>query len=379
MSPAPRSSDRLRSLDVFRGATIALMILVNNAGDWGKTFAPLLHAEWNGWTPTDLVFPFFLFIVGVAVPFAFARALDGGPEARTALRRKILKRSALLFGLGLFLIWYPFYTVHWERFRIPGVLQRIAIVYLVAALAYLRLGPRGRLVLSTLLLGGYWAAMRLVPVPGYGAGDLSPEGNLAFHVDHLVLGAHHWLYSPGPGDPEGILSTLPAIVSALAGIFAGEWLRARKSDGERLLGLAAAGVATGAAGLLLAPLFPINKNLWSPTYVLFTTGFALLVLAFCHWTIDLRGWERWAEPFRIFGSNAILAYVGSGLMARTLGVIKVHDAAGETISLQKWLYTTLYQAHLPEYWASFAWALSYVLIWLGVLIVLDRKRIYLKI
>lgn len=196
MSPAPRSSDRLRSLDVFRGATIALMILVNNAGDWGKTFAPLLHAEWNGWTPTDLVFPFFLFIVGVAVPFAFARALDGGPEARTALRRKILKRSALLFGLGLFLIWYPFYTVHWERFRIPGVLQRIAIVYLVAALAYLRLGPRGRLVLSTLLLGGYWAAMRLVPVPGYGAGDLSPEGNLAFHVDHLVLGAHHWLYSP---------------------------------------------------------------------------------------------------------------------------------------------------------------------------------------
>lgn len=379
MSPSPQAPGRLRSLDVFRGATIALMILVNNAGDWGKTFAPLLHAEWHGWTPTDLVFPFFLFIVGVAIPFALGRHLERLGGDLRALHRKIFRRSAILFGLGIFLIWYPFYTVHWERARIPGVLQRIAIVYLVAALAYLHLRPRSRFVLSLALLAGYWAVMKLVPVPGFGAGDLSPQGNVAFWFDHLVLGAHHWLYSPGPGDPEGILSTLPAVVSALAGIFAGEWLRSKRSDRDRLVGLFVAGVATGAAGLLLAPAFPINKNLWSPTYVLFTTGAALLVLALCHWVIDLRRWEAWAAPFRIFGTNAILAYVGSGVMARTLGVIKVHDAAGESISLQKWLYTTLYPPHLPEYWASFAWALTYVTIWLAVLALLDRKKIYLKV
>lgn len=380
MSPAPRAPGRLLSLDVFRGATIAGMILVNNAGDWGKTFAPLLHAEWHGWTPTDLVFPFFLFIVGVAIPLALGRFQRTGGAERRAVHGKILRRSALLFALGLLLIWYPFYTVSWERARIPGVLQRIALVYLAAALAYLHLRPRGRALLSFALLGGYWAAMKLVPVPGFGAGDLSPQGNLAFWIDHRVLGDHHWLYSPGPGDPEGILSTLPAIVSALAGIFAGEWLLAERRTGVRLAGLALAGLLAGAGGLALASLFPINKNLWSPTYVLFTSGFALLLLALCYWAIDLRGWQRWAEPFRIFGSNAILVYVGSGLLARTLWAIRWSGGAGEEpVRLQQWLYATLYEPALPDYWASLAWASTHVALWLAVAAWLDRKRIYLKI
>ena len=355
------------------------MILVNNAGDWGKTFAPLLHAEWNGWTPTDLVFPFFLFIVGVAVPFALGRRLDSGEADRPALRRKILRRSAILFGLGLLLNWFPFYTVAWERARIPGVLQRIAIVYLVAAFAYLHLRPRGRALLGAALLGGYWVVMKWVPVPGFGAGDLSAAGNLAFWLDHQILGGHTWRYAPGPGDPEGLFSTLPAIVSALAGIFTGDWMRREATHRARLLGLAFAGLATGTAGLLLSPLFPINKNLWSPTYVLFTTGAALLVLALCHYVIDLRGWEAWAAPFRIFGSNSILAFVGSGLMARLFSLIRWSGADGETGTLQKWLYTTLYQSNLPDYRASLAWALTYVAFWLAVLIVLDRRRIYLKV
>ena len=370
---------RLRSLDVFRGATIALMILVNNAGDWGKSYAPLLHAKWHGWTPTDLVFPFFLFIVGAAIPFALGGRLESSGADLAALHRKIVKRAALLFLLGLALIWFPYYTVAWERFRIPGVLQRIAVVYLVTALAYLHLRARGRAVLAVALLAGYWAAMKLVPVPGFGAGDLSPEGNLAFWLDHQILGPHVWRYSPGPGDPEGILSTLPAIASSLAGLFVGDLMRSAAEARAKLVRLLAWGPALTAAGLALDPLFPINKNLWTPTYVIFTTGAALLCLAATYWILDLRGITAWSRPFAIFGTNAIAAYVGSGVLAKILLTIKWSDGAGGTTSLQKWLYANLYAAHLPDYVASLAWALTHVAIWLLVLIWMDRRRIYLKV
>lgn len=379
--PARLARPRLRSLDVFRGATIALMILVNNAGDWGKTYAPLLHAEWHGWTPTDLVFPFFLFILGVAIPLALGPRRDAGREGTGALHRKILRRAALLFALGLLLNWFPFDAVIWQRPRIPGVLQRIAIVYLVAALAFLHFGRRGRLLLCVALLGGYWALMLLVPVPGFGAGNLSPEGNLAAWLDHRVLGQHTWRYAPGPGDPEGILSTLPAIVSALLGIFAGE--RLRRSEGlGAVRPLAAWGALLGAAGLLLAPLFPINKNLWSPTYVLFTGGAALAALALLHAFVDRPGSPRgagWARPFAIFGSNAIAVYVGSGLLARVLSRIRWPDGAGGVVALQKWLYEHLCAAVFPDYIASLVWALGTVALWFAVAIALDRRRIYLRV
>lgn len=378
-SISPTRSPRLRSLDVFRGATIALMILVNNAGDWGKTWAPLLHAKWHGWTPTDLVFPFFLFIVGAAIPFALGGRLATAGTDSGALHRKILRRAALLFLLGLALIWFPYVTVAWERARIPGVLQRIAVVYLAAALAYLHLRPRGRAVLGGTLLAGYWAAMTLVPVPGFGAGDLSPQGNLAFWVDHQVLGSHVWRYSPGPGDPEGILSTLPAIVSALAGLFVGDLMRTAAPSRAKLVRLLGWGAALTAAGLALDSAFPINKNLWSPTYVLFTTGAALLCLAATFWLLDVKGITAWSRPFAIFGTNAIAAYVGSGVLAKLLLAVKWSDGAGGTVSLQKWLYVNLYDAPLPDYVASFAWALTHVLIWLAVLTWMDRKKIYLKV
>ena len=355
------------------------MILVNNPGDWAHVFWPLLHAEWNGWTPTDLVFPFFLFIVGVAIPFALGRRLEAAAGDLGPVHRKILGRAAILFGLGLALNWFPYFGRDWSHARIPGVLQRIAVVYLVAALAYLHLRVRGRIVLTVALLGGYWGVMKLVPAPGFSAGDLSVQGNLAAWLDHLVLGTHTWSGAPGPGDPEGLLSTLPAIASALAGIFTGEWMRRQQPAGRRLAGLLAVGVAATAAGLALAPLFPINKNLWTPTYVIFTSGAALLVLAACHWAIDLRGRSGWAWPFLVYGTNAILVFVGTGLQGRLFALIKLDDASGATVSLQHWLYHRFYTPWLPDVWASLAWAVSYVLLWLVILAVLDRKGIHLKV
>ncbi len=382
MTPAPTAAARLRSLDVFRGATIALMILVNNPGDWSKTYAPLLHAEWHGCTPTDLVFPFFLFIVGVAIPVALGPILERRPPGENApppgLGRKIARRAAILFALGLFLNFFPFYTVVLERVRIPGVLQRIAVVYLCAAFAYLYLGPRARAWLSGLLLAGYWAAMKLIPVPGFGAGDLSPAGNLAFHLDHLILGAHTWRYSPGPGDPEGLLSTLPAIVTALFGIFCGELLRRGQASSTPRPLFAWATIAT-LAGLALAPFFPLNKNLWSPTYVLFTAGLALHSLALLHHLIDRRKIAGWARPFEIFGRNAILAFVGSGILAKLLLVVFRWQDGEKTVTLQGWLYRQLYVPVFPDYLASLAWALTHVCFWLALLAALDRRGIHLKV
>jgi predicted acyltransferase len=380
MESAPAPVGRLASLDVFRGATVALMILVNNPGDWKNTYWPLLHAPWHGCTPTDLVFPFFLFIVGVAIPFAFAPRLAASVGAvPPGLRGKIVRRAAILFGLGMLGTLFPFYTVVLERVRIPGVLQRIAIVYLCAAFAYLYLRPKARAVLAAGLLVFYWAAMKLAPVPSFGAGDLSPQGNFAFWLDHIVLGQHTWRGSPGPGDPEGILSTLPAIVTALSGILCGELLRGDSSAREKLQRLFGWGAAATAAGLALAPLFPLNKNLWSPTYVLFTSGLALLCLAATWYLVDLRRIDFWAGPFEIFGKNAILAFVGSGLLAKTLLIVFRWQEGEKTVNLQSWLYQNIHAVALPPYLASLAWALSTVLFWLAFLAVLDRKGIYLKV
>ena len=373
-----RRTDRLGSLDVFRGATVAAMILVNNAGDWSKTYSPLLHAEWHGWTPTDLIFPFFLFVVGVAIPYAFAGRLERSGGDLGPLHRQIVRRAVILFALGLFLSWFPFYTVDWPAARIPGVLQRIAVVYLVAALAWLHLGTRSRALLALILLVGYWLAMAWVPVPGHGAGDLSPDGNLSAWIDHQALGSHTWRKAPGPGDPEGILGTAPAIATALAGLFTGDWLRSRRTRREKLLGLLLGGCAATIAGLALGPWFPINKNLWTSTYVLFTAGMALLLLAAVYYLVDMKDWDGWARPFRIFGTNAIFAYFGSSLMAKA-AIVTRWQAAGETVSLQEWLYRHLFGSWLPDYVASLVWALMFVVIWWGLTALLYRRRIFIKI
>src|SRR5215217_3829098 len=354
------------------------MILVNNAGDWNKTYSPLLHAEWHGWTPTDLIFPFFLFAVGLAIPYAFAGRLERSGGDLGSLHRQIVWRAVILFALGLFLSWFPFYTVDWPAARIPAVLQRIAVVYLVAAFAWLHLGTRSRALLALILLAGYWLAMVWVPVPGHGAGDLSPDGNLSAWIDHRALGSHTWRKAPGPGDPEGILGTVTAIATALAGLFTADWLRSRRTPREKLLGLLLGGCAATIAGLALGPWFPINKNLWTSTYVLFTAGMALLLLAAVYYLVDMRDWDGWARPFSILGTNAIFAYFGSSLMAKAAIVTRWQEG-GETVSLQEWLYRHLFGSWLPDYVASLAWALMFVVIWWGLTALLYRRRIFIKI
>jgi predicted acyltransferase len=378
-APSPAGRERLGSLDVFRGVTIAAMILVNNAGDWNKTYAPLLHAEWHGWTPTDLVFPFFLFAVGIAIPYAFAGRLERSGGDRGSLHRQILGRTAILFALGLFLNWFPFYTVDWPNARIPGVLQRIALVYLIAALAWLHLKPRSRALLALVLLAGYWLAMLLVPVPGYGPGDLSAEGNLAAWVDHELLGTHTWRKAPGPGDPEGILSTLPALATTLLGLFIGDWLRSPRGPREKFSALLLWGGLATYAGLTLGSWFPINKNLWTSTYVVFTGGLAMLLLAAIYYLVDMRKRDAWARPFTAFGTNAILAFVGSTLMAKIAFVIRWKAAGGETVNLQQWLYRQLFSSWLPDYVASLGWAVAVVVLWWGVVAVLYGRRMFIKV
>ena len=313
----PARQGRLISLDVFRGVTIAGMILVNNPGNTAA-YWPLKHARWNGWTPTDLIFPFFLFIVGVSLVFSFESRLRRG--SRRALIVHAVRRSATIFAIGIFLNGLS--DFHLATWRIPGVLQRIAVAYLAAALITLYSRTHARIAWVVVLLAGYWVLMRFVPVPGYGIPThdfalLHPNANLAAYLDRKLMSGHLW---EGTRDPEGVLSTLPAIATALCGVLAGEWLRSDRNPKQKASGMLVAGVAGIVAGEAWGVWFPINKNLWTSSYVLFTAGCGLLCLATCYWAIDVkqhRGW--WTTPFLIFGSNAIVAYVVSEVLGGTFG------------------------------------------------------------
>jgi predicted acyltransferase len=363
---------RLASLDAFRGLTIAGMILVNDPGSWQFVYPPLRHAEWHGWTPTDLVFPFFVFIVGVAISLALSRKKEEG-VGKGDLYLKIFRRSVLIFALGMVLRLIPYFDI--AAFRIPGVLQRIALCYLFAALLYLHSGSKGRLGVALLILAGYWAAMKLVPVPGYGAGVLDYKGNLASYIDLKFLTGH--LYEP-TFDPEGILSTFPAIATAILGTLTGDWLRTSRRPATKTIGLLATGVSLPALGLILHPYFPINKKLWTSTFVIFTAGAALLLLAVLYFLIDVRGWKRWATPFFIFGTNAITAYAGSILMVKLLNLVKV-SSGGETATLPVWVYQHLFVPWAGNLNGSLAYAVCYVLLWLILMTPLYRKKIFIKI
>lgn len=364
---------RLASLDIFRGLTIAAMILVNNPGTWSHLYWPLAHAAWHGWTPTDLVFPFFLFIVGVAMIFSFAARLERG-DTKTALLRHVLARSAIIFAIGLFLNGFPFFDL--ATIRIPGVLQRIALCYLVAALVVLAMENRGRVSALVLLLAGYWALMILVPVPGYGAGRLDPDGNLAAYIDRWLMPGHLWKPT---WDPEGLLSTLPAIATTLVGTLVGEWLRGNRSEQGKAAGLIVAGVIGLAAGKLLGPWFPINKNLWTSSYVIFTGGFAALVLGFCYWLVEVKGYRRWGTPFLVYGMNAIAAYALSSLLAKATVSWKVGLADGRRVFLKTYIFERFYAQLASPINASLLFALSYVVLWLALMWLLYRKQIFIKI
>lgn len=349
---------------------MASMVIVNNPGDWGNVYGPLLHAPWHGWTPTDLIFPFFLFIVGVSITLS----------RKAASWTSILRRAAIIFALGLFLAGYPRFDI--ERWRIPGVLQRIALCYLAAAAIY-RWTAGSRLrqpIVIAATAGGlalvYWAAMLLVPVPGGVAGDLSPEGNLAAWVDRALMDGHLWRPR---WDPEGLLSTIPAISTTLLGILAGLVLQGERPAERKAALLAVGGLAGVAIGYAWDIVFPINKNLWTSSYAVFTAGAAALLLAACYWIIDVKGWKRWTTPLVILGVNAITLFVVSGLLVKTLNLFKVSGPEGREISVSRWAYLTWFVPVADPKNASLLYAVANLVVLFGLLAWMYRRRIILKV
>ncbi len=380
-----KPTERLVSLDAFRGATIAGMLLVNNPGTWSAIYPPLAHAQWHGWTFTDTIFPSFLWIVGVSLTLSTARRVEAGAD-RAQLFRHVLQRAAVIFGLGLLLAAFPFGLLPTHHFaplslRIPGVLQRIAVCYLVASAIFLRTGWRGQLVWAVALLLGYWALLTLVPVPGYGAGMIDqPKGNLAWWIDSHLLAGHTWSGAPAPGfDPEGILSTLPAIATVLCGTLAGYWLRGVRAPARTSLGLVVGGAVLLAIGAGWGSAFPINKNLWTSSYTVFMAGWAALWLGVFQWTIDVRGWRGWALPFTIYGMNALAMFVLAGLIGRLLTLIQWTGAAGARVTLKGAIYDNLFASWLSPLNASLAFAVSFVLVFLAVATAMWRRGWFIKV
>jgi predicted acyltransferase len=372
----PKEQNRLIFLDVFRGMTVAGMVLVNNPGSWAHIYWPLEHAEWNGWTPTDLIFPFFLFIVGVAIPLAFGKRIERG-DSRRALFLKVLYRSAIIFLLGEFLAGFPYF--HLSTIRIPGVLQRIAVCYFFASIIFLKTKPRTQAIIAVALLIIYWRVMKHFPAPGFYAGDWSKEGSLASYIDRRVFGPHIWkqgiVY-----DPEGILSTMGALATTLFGVLTGDYLRDKsRTPIERVAHMSIAGVSCVIVGWIWNAWFPINKALWTSSYVFFTAGLALQFLALCYWLIDIKGYKLWTKPFVIFGVNAITLFVGTGVMAILMGLIKVPRADGTRPSVHGVIYDNVYASWLPPNKASLAFAISFILLWLLLMWLLYRKNIIIKI
>jgi len=401
----PRIASRLVSLDAFRGLTIIGMLIVNNPGDSTAAFAELRHSPWHGWTIADLIFPFFLFVVGITTHLSLdGRRHRGDDDA--AIRRQIRRRGALIFVVGLLLNWFPFYQYgaiagheHATFFdhvvgrvvelRILGVLQRIGIAYIAAALLSRNASNRRIVVTAAALLVGYWMAMTLLPVPGEG-GAIGlrliddPARTLSAWVDRTTLdwsrwgmGNHLWQDSR-VFDPEGLLSTIPSIATTLIGVLAGRWIGASRSLGDRLNGLFAAGALLTMMGLAWGVVFPINKNLWTSSYVLFTAGVACTTLATIAWLVDVRKSRWWTEPFVAFGMNPIAAYVGSELSAVLFDSTIKFSVDGRLQSVHALAYEGL-ASWLPPGIASLGYSLLFVGLWWCILRALQRRQIVLKI
>ncbi|HKP71188.1 MAG TPA: heparan-alpha-glucosaminide N-acetyltransferase domain-containing protein [Pyrinomonadaceae bacterium] len=441
------ANQRLISLDVFRGMTIAGMVLVNNPGTWSAIYDPLEHAPWHGITPTDYIFPYFLFIVGVAIPIAFKKRMEIGVTKDVYL--KILQRAATIFTLGLLISMIPFFQFNdstgipyvlkillvlsfstalflyllekktaaaitaavsvvivlgfyfagaeilWYNFstmRIPGVLQRIAVCYLIVSLIFLHTNWKQQVGISVVLLLGYWLLMTLIPVPGCEIATIDDKAcNLAAWIDRTILTEAHMWRSAKVFDPEGTLSTIPAIVTTLSGVLTGSWItRSTGSDEsairnpqsaiETVAGLFFAGTVLLAIGWSWSLVFPLNKSLWTSSYSVYTSGLALLTLGFCYWLIDIKGYKRWAWPFVVFGANALALFVFSGLMARLLGMIRFAGPdEGKDITLQQWIFSNIFLSWLAPINASLAYAVCFILVWLFLMWLLYRKQIYIKV
>jgi predicted acyltransferase len=397
---AAPTRERLLSLDVFRGLTVAGMLLVNNPGSWASIYEPLEHAPWFGWTPTDLIFPFFLFIVGVTTHLSReARRARG--ESDGAIMRQTARRALTIIGLGLLMTGFPYHQFfvhlpggavfdstttpldiwHW---RFTGVLQRIGICYLFAALLTMRTTVRQQIWIAAVLLLGYWLALTLIPVPGHGMGALvlsDPGASLAAYVDRAIIGPHHmWIGGGGIWDPEGILSTIPATATAVLGVIAGRWIAEPRPLAERLNGLFAVGAIGMMAGLVWGWSFPIGKNLWTSSYVVFTAGMACVAIAACTWLIDVRGWRGWTRPFIPFGINPIVAFVASGFFSRFIYTLVKVPRGGALVSVQSAFHeSVLAPLFADPRDASLLFAVIYVALFYAVLHLMHRRGIIVKV
>jgi predicted acyltransferase len=374
--------DRILSLDIFRGLTIAMMILVNNPGTWDAIYPPLEHAPWHGLTPTDLVFPFFLFIVGVSISLSLTKRKERG-DNQNKLLIQIARRGLFIFLIGFLLPVFPFIDlshgglVDFSGIRIPGVLQRIGVVYMVTSLIFLKFNLRWQVGIGAACLLIYWFLMTVVPVPGIGAANLNPGTNLVAFVDRIFFEGHMWRGTM-TWDPEGLLSTIPAIATALFGVMLGHWLHAKREPATRAAWIFTAGNIALAIGWLWALAFPLNKNLWTSSYAVFTAGLACQFFGVIYWLVDVQGYTWWTKPFIVFGMNAITAYAGSEFLCRILYQVQIHVHGG-SVSIQEWLFRTLFLSVLSPINASLAYAVAYVLFWLGAMWVLYKRQIFLKV
>ncbi|HEX5284198.1 MAG TPA: heparan-alpha-glucosaminide N-acetyltransferase domain-containing protein [Bryocella sp.] len=373
-TPAPR----LQALDALRGLTIALMILVNTSGDSRHTFRLLSHSPWDGCTIADVVFPCFLFMVGISLVLSFSAKIRRG-VARRAMVLQALRRALILFALGIAINGFPLFDL--QTLRIFGVLQRIAICFFLASLIYLWLRPRAIFWLTLAILLGYWILLRWVPVPGYGLPGVSvplldPHGNLPAWVDRHLLPASH-LYRQGFYDPEGLLGSIPSLASTLVGMLTGFLLQRPASGAAKAGRLLLAGAFCLLAGLLWNHWLPLNKRLWTSSFVVFNSGVSLLALSFFLWWLDVRKKvTRLALPMVAFGTNALAAYAFSEFLASLLSTVK---APGSGLSLQRWLFHPL-AALIPEpYIAALTYAILYVAVCFVPVLLLFRKRIFLKV
>ncbi|MBC6996229.1 heparan-alpha-glucosaminide N-acetyltransferase [Neolewinella lacunae] len=360
--------NRISSVDVLRGITIAAMILVNTPGDWGNVYAPLLHAQWHGYTPTDLVFPFFLFIVGCSIAFSYnGRTPSGAVYGKISVRA--LKLIALGLFLGAFTLSFPFFK-EFSTIRFPGVLQRIGLVFFFAAIIALNANWKALLGITGGLLLGYWAILGYVSLPDGSAPSYERvPNNWAMYIDKAVLGSHTYKEDY---DPEGLLSTIPSIASALIGVLIGRLLLAQA--GEKTTKLLGIGAAMLVAGTLWSFLFPINKALWTSSFVLVTAGWATLFLAVIYYLLDVRG-IQFGETFRKMGANALILYFLSSFISKVMGSIRVGDT-----SLHGWLYQTIYvHDFLPAKLSSLLYALTVVAFYVLLGLFLYRRRIFIKV
>jgi predicted acyltransferase len=374
---------RVSSLDAFRGFTIAAMVLVNNPGDWGNLYSQLAHAEWNGWTFTDAIFPFFLFSGGVSMALSLGRLAAAGAD-KPRLLAKLARRALLIFAIGFALNLIPHFNL--GTVRIPGVLQRIALCTLLAAPIVVYCGWRAQLAIIAALLALYSALMLWVPVPGIGAGVLEPGKDFGAYIDRLVLDGHMWVQTK-TWDPEGLVSTLPALCSQLLGVLAGRWLLSGYSRMEQTVWMLLAGLLCLWLGAIFdSILMPINKSLWTPSYALLMTGWALLAFASFYWLLDVNPHQalraaaaRWARPFSIYGRNALFIFAFSGLVAKMLGFIKFVQPDGSKVSLGRRLYAPIRDLPIGAVNTSLLYALLFNASMFGIAWFMWRRKRFVKV